>query len=138
MEIRKINMEFSICRIRNLSEAHWEDTFCFVSKTDQELSLVCSTQYAPAEALERQDGWRAFRIEGVLDFSLIGILSEITTLLAEEEIGIFAVSTFNTDYILTKSDNYNKALTVLENAGYRILEEYNLNNSQQEGYNDLA
>lgn len=138
MKIRKINTEFSICKIRDLSEVHWKDTFCFVSKTDQELSLVCSTKYAPMETIEREDDWRAFRIEGVLDFSLIGILSGITTLLAEEGIGIFAVSTFNTDYILTKSDNYSKALTVLENAGYRILEEYNLNNSQQEGYNDLA
>lgn len=124
MELRKINTEFTICKIRDLSQVDWKDAFCFLGKTQEELSLVCSTEYAPAETIEREDGWRAFRIEGVLDFSLIGILSGITTLLAEEGIGIFAVSTFNTDYILTRTEQYAKALTVLEHAGYRILEGY--------------
>ena len=58
----------------------------------------------PKDALERDDGWRAFRIQGVLDFSLIGILSAISAVLAENHIGIFAVSTYNTDYILTKEE----------------------------------
>lgn len=115
---------------------NWEDTFCFVGKTEEELSLVCSTRYVPSETIEREDGWRAFRIEGVLDFSLIGILSGLTSLLAEQGIGIFAVSTYNTDYILTKAEHYTRALTVLEDAGYRILEADNLNNSQQECYNE--
>ncbi len=136
MDIKKISTEFTVCKLRNLAEVNWEDTFCFVGKTDEELSLVCSTRYVPSETIEREDGWRAFRIEGVLDFSLIGILSELTSLLAEQGIGIFAVSTYNTDYILTKSDHYTEALTVLEDAGYRILEADDLNNLQQECYNE--
>ena len=68
----------------------------------------------------RDDGWKAFRIQGVLDFSLIGILSKITTLLAENGVGIFAVSTYNTDYILVKAAQFEKALTVLAHAGYEI------------------
>ena len=72
--------------------------------------------------MERDDGWRAFRIQGVLDFSLVGILSEITGILAEDKIGIFAISTFNTDYILTKKENYQKALDLLDAEGYKILE----------------
>lgn len=130
MEIKKINEEFSVCKVRDLSEVHWEDTFLFVGKTDEELSLVCPTAHIPMQTIEREDGWRAFRIEGVLDFSLIGILSKITGLLAEQGIGIFAVSTYNTDYLLTKSENYARALSVLEDAGYCILEGDNLNNSQ--------
>ena len=63
--------------------------------------LVCMTEHVPDNVTERDDGWKAFRIEGVLDFSLIGILSKISALLAENEIGIFAISTYNTDYILT-------------------------------------
>ena len=98
--------------------------------------LFRSTRYVPSETIEREDGWRAFRIEGVLDFSLIGILSGLTSLLAEQGIGIFAVSTYNTDYILTKAEHYTRALTVLEDAGYRILEADNLNNLQQECYNE--
>lgn len=121
MRLEKIQQEFSICKIKDISAVPWEDTFCFVGKTDEELSLVCSLPYVPAETLEREDGWRAFRIQGVLDFSLVGILSKITTILAEHEIGIFAVSTYNTDYVLTKSEQYAKALKLLAEAGYTIV-----------------
>ncbi|MBO6115435.1 MAG: ACT domain-containing protein, partial [Lachnospiraceae bacterium] len=65
-------------------------------------------------------GWRGFRIQGVLDFSLIGILSGISTILADNKIGIFAVSTYNTDYILVKEENFIKALEVLAKEGYEI------------------
>ncbi len=121
MKLEKIQQEFSVCKINDISAVNWEDTFCFVGKTDEELSLVCSTKYAPAETVEREDGWKAFRIQGVLDFSLVGILSKVTTILAEHEIGIFAVSTYNTDYILTKADQYTRALEVLAEAGYVIV-----------------
>lgn len=121
MKLEKIQQEFSVCKINDISVVNWEDTFCFVGKTDEEFSLVCSTKYVPAETVEREDGWKAFRIQGVLDFSLVGILSKITTILAEHEIGIFAVSTYNTDYILTKSDQYARALEVLAGAGYVIV-----------------
>ena len=70
--------------------------------------------------IERDDGWKAFRIQGVLDFSLIGILSRISAILAENKIGIFAVSTYNTDYILVKKEKYQRALEALETAGYRV------------------
>ncbi|MBQ9742035.1 MAG: ACT domain-containing protein, partial [Kiritimatiellae bacterium] len=70
---------------------------------------------------ERDDGWKAFRIQGELDFSLIGILSRISGILAEHSIGIFAVSTYNTDYILTKAHQYENALRVLADSGYRII-----------------
>ena len=53
--------------------------------------------------IQRDDGWKAFRIQGVLDFSLIGILAKIAAALADNGISIFAVSTYNTDYVLIKS-----------------------------------
>ena len=95
--------------------------FYFIGKTDEELSLVCKTEDAPANTVERDDGWKGFRIEGVLDFSMIGILSKLSGILAENNIGIFAVSTYNTDYILVKEENFEKALTVLKAEGYRII-----------------
>ena len=61
-----------------------------------------------------KDGWKAFRIQGVLDFSLIGILAKIATVLADNGISIFAVSTYNTDYVLIKKENYQKALDILQ------------------------
>ena len=122
MEIKIINKDFSICKLKDLSEIDYSDEFCFIGKTDEELSLVCSTNLVPKNVIECDNGWKAFRIEGVLDFSLIGILSKISTLLAENEIGIFAVSTYNTDYILTKEENFEKSIKVLEKNGYIIKE----------------
>ncbi len=120
MELKKIEQEFSVCKVRDISVIDFTDEFCFIGKTDEELSLVCSTERVPVNTIERDDGWKAFRIQGVLDFSLIGILSRISAILAENKIGIFAVSTYNTDYILVKKENYQRALEALETAGYRV------------------
>ena len=122
MKIKKIPYDFSICKVADYSKVNTAVKYCFTGKTDEENSLVCLTADVPANTLERDDGWMAFRIQGVLDFSLVGILSEITGILAEDKIGIFAISTFNTDYILTKKENYQKALDFLDAEGYKILE----------------
>lgn len=120
MVIKKISHDFSICKVKDIAGINFNDEFCFLGKTDEEISLVCITEHAPTNVVEKDDGWKAFRIQGVLDFSLIGILSKISTLLADNAIGIFAISTYNTDYILTKAENYLKALEVLEHAGYQV------------------
>lgn len=120
MKINTIVDEFSICKLQEIAEVDLTDEFCFFAKTDEEISLVCTTQCVPKNTLERDDGWRAFRIQGVLDFSLVGILAKLSGILADNSIGIFAVSTYNTDYILTKKHDYDKALNVLERAGYQI------------------
>lgn len=121
MEIKVLDDNFSVCKVTDYSFINLESQYCFVGKTDEENSLVCITDDVPANTTERDDGWRAFRIQGILDFSLIGILSKISALLAENEIGIFAVSTYNTDYILIKKENFNKAIDVLRKAGYHIV-----------------
>lgn len=121
MEIKKIDCDFSICKVRDYSQVDFSKDYCFTGKTDEEHSLVCLTEDIPDNIVERDDGWKAFRIQGVLDFSLIGILSKIATLLAENEIGLFAISTYNTDYILIKKENFDKALKVLAAAGYEIV-----------------
>ncbi len=121
MEIKKLDYDFSVCKVTNYSLVNFESEYCFVGKTDEENSLVCITDDVPVNVTVRDDGWKAFRIQGILDFSLIGILSKISTLLAENKIGIFAISTYNTDYILTKEENYNKAIDVLLKAGYHVV-----------------
>ncbi|MBD5396040.1 MAG: ACT domain-containing protein [Lachnospiraceae bacterium] len=120
LKIKSINREFSVCKVEDYTQTDLTQEYCFIGKTDEENSLVCETGQVPANVTERDDGWRAFRIEGVLDFSLIGILSKISAILAEAKIGIFAVSTFNTDYILVKAENFEKALSVLAAAGYDL------------------
>ena len=121
MRILVLQEEFSICKLPDLSEVNLADTFCFIGKTDEELSLVCSSDHVPGNVSLSEDGWRAFRIEGILDFSLVGILAKITGLLAEAGIGIFAVSTYNTDYVLTKADCFERALAALAAAGYEVV-----------------
>ncbi len=78
------------------------DELFFISKTDEEISLVCKTKDAPSETIKRDDNWKGFRIKGELDFSQIGVLAKISSFLAEEKIGIFVVSTYNTDYTHNK------------------------------------
>lgn len=122
MELKKIPYDLTVCKVADASAIDLTKNFYFIGKTDEELSLVIPTEETPAETTERDDGWRAFRIQGVLDFSLIGILSKISGLLADAKIGIFAVSTYNTDYVLVKRENYEKALAVLADAGYQIVD----------------
>lgn len=120
MELHVIGETFTLCQISDPTQVDFTSPYYFLGRTDEELSLVCPTDRVPASATQREDGWRAFRIQGVLDFSLIGILSPIANILAENRIGIFAVSTFNTDYILTKSEDFDRALSLLAQNGYRI------------------
>lgn len=122
MQLKKIKADFSVCQISDPKDIDYNQTYCFVSKTDEELSLVCETAHVPVHTINRDDGWKAFRIEGVLDFSLIGILSKISSILADHQIGIFAISTYNTDYILVKKENFEKAQNVLQEKGYEIIE----------------
>lgn len=120
IELERLPYELSVCKIHSPTDIRQEDDFYFIGRTKEELSLVCKTESVPADAIAREDGWRAFRIQGELDFSLIGILSKLTGILAENQIGIFAISTYNTDYILVKKENFDRALNVLGQAGYRI------------------
>ena len=122
MEIKKLCDDFSVCRVADYSLVDLTREFVFVGKTDEEASLVCRTKDVPANVTAREDGWKAFRIQGVLDFSLIGILSAISGILAENGIGIFAVSTYNTDYIFTKAESFGRALDALARAGYVIVD----------------
>lgn len=120
MVLDVIDCEFAVCKITDCNEIDFTADFCFAGKTDEEMSLVCRSDAVPESATDVDSGWRAFRIRGILDFSLIGILSKIATVLAENKIGIFAVSTYNTDYILVKSCNFERALSALSSAGYEI------------------
>ena len=121
MDIKIIDGRFTLCKLKSASGIDLNKDFIFVGKTDEEISLVCRTDDTPADTTDRDDDWRAFRIEGTLDFSLIGILAKISSILAESKIGIFAISTYNTDYILVKTDNFDSALAALTSKGYTVV-----------------
>ena len=121
MELKKLDYDFTVCKLQSVADFDTSKDFYFFGRTDEEISLVCKTEDAPSNTSERDDGWKAFRIQGVLEFSLIGILSKISGILADNKIGIFAVSTFNTDYILVKEENFEKAMDVLSKQGYTVV-----------------
>lgn len=120
MELKTLPYRFTVCKLMPGGTLPSDIDFCFTGKTDEEISLVCKTEDVPENTLERDDGWKGFRITGVLDFSLIGILSKISSILAENKIGIFAVSTYNTDYIFVKEENFDKAINALKDSGYDV------------------
>ena len=120
MKLKVINEEFTVCKLKDYSQIDISEPFVFTGSTDEEKSLVCPTRLVPSEVIERSDGWNALRIEGILDFSLIGLIAKISAVLADSGIGIFVVSTFNTDYILTQADRFEMALRLLSDAGYCI------------------
>lgn len=120
MELKPLDHQLTVCKVASLQDVCLDDNFFFISKTDEELSLVCLTEHVPPLTLAREDGWRAFRIQGVLDFSLIGVLSRLCGVLAQHGIGVFAVSTYNTDYILVREEHFAHALAALSDAGYTV------------------
>ena len=122
MKLCILKKPFSVCKVASYEDVDLDAPFVFTGATDKEKSLVCPTDRVPAATLAREDGWSAFRIEGQLDFSLVGILARISSVLAAEKIGIFAVSTFDTDYILVKAENLDRALAALAHAGYETCE----------------
>ena len=119
--LEKIDRELTVCKVDSVSRINLDSEFYFLGKTDEEISLVTDSRFVPEITTDREDGWKGFRITGILDFSLIGILSKISQILADNKIGIFAVSTFNTDYILVKKENFERALKALEEQGYKII-----------------
>ena len=122
MHLEKLSCEFSVCQTEELAGIRFDDEFLFIGKTDSELSVVCRTESVPENTINREDEWTAYRICGTLEFSLVGILADISRTLADAGVSIFAVSTYNTDYILVKKAMQGKAEEALLNAGHRITE----------------
>ncbi len=120
LSIKIIDGEFSVLKVASLKGIDLTSDFTFSAKTDEEISLVCPSKNIPADYIECDGGWRCFRIQGVLDFSLIGILARISKILADNNIGIFVISTYNTDYILTKADRFDTAVKLLSDKEYKI------------------
>lgn len=120
MKLKILPFEFTVCRLPRNERFACDEPFCFLSRTDEELSMVCPTTVTPNCTEAREDGWEGFRIEGVLDFGLVGILARIASILAENSIPVFAVSTYNTDYLFLKKACFDQALGLLSENGYEI------------------
>lgn len=90
--------------------------FYSVTSTGEEISVVtnCRTKFS---GLKANEGWKGFRVEGVLDFSLVGIINTVTSPLKEQKISVFVISTWNTDYVFVKEESFSQAIEALKNSG---------------------
>jgi len=93
--------------------------FYSVTRTAEEVSVVCSSSFR-LNSHQSEDGWRCLMVEGPLDFAVTGLLAGLASVLAQAGVSIFAISTFDTDYILVKDAGLDTALTALVAAGYDI------------------
>lgn len=119
LKLRVLNGTMCIARLpADAAAPPWlpEAAWCSVTRTDEELSIVCESRFVPA-GVRRNGGWRLLQVEGPLDFSLTGVLHRITAPMAEAGISLFAVSTFDTDYVLVGGADLEKAVSCLEAAG---------------------
>lgn len=122
MKLEVLESNLSIVKLpANAAIPNWAmngDWFS-ITRTDDELSVVCQSSNVEHElGLITEHGWRGIKVVGELDFSLTGILSSLANPLAEHKISIFAISTYNTDYLLIKEESLTKAIEVLENEGH--------------------
>lgn len=123
LTVRLLKGKYGICRLDcNAIIPEWinRGEFLSITRTSDELSVVCPEECIPDNIKSEKD-WRILKIEGPLDFSLTGILAGISTILSGRKISIFAVSTFDTDYILVKDSYIDCAIEALESKGYRII-----------------
>ncbi|NKF08565.1 ACT domain-containing protein [Clostridium gasigenes] len=124
---KKLNMKllkekYGVCRLDKKEPIpNWgiDGEFYSITKTEDELSIVCLEDNIP-EKIQCEKEWRVLKIEGPLDFSLVGILAAISNLMAKNSISIFAISTYDTDYILVKEKYIDKAIMVLVNDRYEV------------------
>ena len=120
MQLNFLDGAFSVLKVDELAPEMLRKPFVFAACTEDECSLVCRTQDKPDRHIACEDGWAAFRAAGTLDFSLVGVLAGITCALAEARVGVFVVSTYDTDYVLIKAERHRDARRALESAGYTV------------------
>jgi hypothetical protein len=113
---------FAVCKLRadeNIPSWALPDSFCSITRTPDELSIVCSQERVPA-GVQAVRGWRSLKVEGKLDFTLVGILSSLTSSLAHVGIVVFVISTYDTDYVFVKEGDLDRAVAALRNAGHDV------------------
>ena len=120
LKLRMLSGSFTIHRFdpqESVPSAVTECDTYFIGRTPEELSIVCPSEVTIFRSKQEPD-WACFRVEGPLDFALYGIIARISGALAAERISLFAISTFDTDYILVKESDLSRAQKVLTDQGY--------------------
>jgi hypothetical protein len=123
LQLSLLEEVYGICVFKNdaaIPEWTAAASFCSITRTQKELTVVCP-QNTIASDCECDSDWRCFRIDGNFDLNQIGIISSLAAPLAQADISIFVVSSYDTDYILVKGENVEQAVTVLSDNGHLIV-----------------
>lgn len=113
---------FSVCRLGpSDSVPEWAESsnLLSITRTASELSIVCDQEAVPGE-VQAERGWAALVVEGPLDFALVGILADLSAALAEAGVSLFAISTFDTDYLLVPETSLDRATSALRARGHIV------------------
>lgn len=113
---------YAVCRLPSKSTIpEWGTVspFYSVTRTSDEISIVCESKDVPS-GVKAKRNWRMIKVEGPLDFSLVGILASLAVPLAKAQISIFSISTFDTDYLLVQDKSLSKAIAVLKESGFTV------------------
>ena len=122
LNLQLLDARLAVCRLdprAAIPDWAWQGEFASVTRTRDELSVVCSASAVPA-GIKAQLGWRAFRVVGTQDFALVGILASLTAPLAEAGISLFALATFDTDYLLVQEGDLPRAIAALRAGGHHV------------------
>ncbi len=122
LKLKILDGLYAVCQVgENFKDFDLENKdFFSITKTEDEVSVVMLQDKIKSEIKAEKD-WKILKIEGILDFSLIGILSKISSILAKNQISIFVISTFNTDYILIKEEKIEEAISILTQEEYEVI-----------------
>jgi uncharacterized protein len=121
LRLSTIGGTFAVCRLPpDAAEPAWvRGAFTSITRTPDELSIVCVADAVPAD-VQAEEGWRLLRIEGPIPFEVSGVAAALIAPLAAAEISVFLIATYDTDYLLLKEDVFEKATTILREAGHVI------------------
>jgi len=114
--------ELAVCRLAfdaQVPDWAWSEGFTSVTRTEDELSVVCAAEPVPAD-IKHTPGWRALKVRGPLDFRLVGILAGLSSILADAGVSIFAISTYDTDYLLVRGEQLDAVAEALKAAGHEV------------------
>lgn len=120
MKLQRIGEPYSICKIDNMRGIDMTRPYWFLLHTDTEFNLVCETKYEPDDAIRSEQGYEVLRISSPLDFHQVGVIADIAKALADAEISVFNVSTFDSVYFLMEDEFMPQAIAVLEKMGHIV------------------
>ncbi|MGK0618973.1 ACT domain-containing protein [Meiothermus cerbereus] len=122
LDLHLLEGPYAVCQLEATAQVPaWAEGqgFLSISRASDELTIVCPQQRVPPQVKAERD-WRCFRLVGPFEFALTGILAAVLNPLAQAGVGVFAVSTYNTDYVLIKSASLNQGIMALSQAGHRV------------------